>query len=152
MSGLLPTRSDATVERRDDPAVLCLDDDRTSDVLERVSSDTAQAVIRELNEQPMTATDLADRLEMSIQRVRYHLENLSEVGLIEVIDTCYSEKGREMDVYGPASEPVLVFLGPSDDRPGLQAAFRNLASAVGPIAIVLALGETIARLFRFGDQ
>lgn len=152
MSGLLPTRSDATVDQRDDPAVLCLDDERTSTVLERVSSETAQAVLRELNEQPMTATDLADQLEMSIQRVRYHLENLSEVGLIEVIDTCYSEKGREMDVYGPASEPILVFLGSADDRPGLQAAFKNLASAVGPIAIVLALGESIARLFQFGEQ
>ncbi|WP_434523049.1 ArsR/SmtB family transcription factor [Halorubrum sp. AS12] len=94
-----------------------------------MSSDTSRAVFRHVTEEPQTATDLAQKLDTSVQGVTYHLDNLCDAGLIDVLDTCYSEKGREMDVYGPAEQPYLVFLGMSSDEPGLQAAiqaFRTL--------------------------
>ncbi|RQH01737.1 ArsR/SmtB family transcription factor [Natrarchaeobius oligotrophus] len=146
MSRLLPTTSNASTDRTGQPSLLCIDDDRTSEVLAALSSETARTIFRELNDRPLTATALADRLEMSIQSVSYHLENLSAVGLIEVADTCYSEKGREMDVYTVSSEPLVLFLGTEDDQPGLRVAFKNLAVAVGPVSILIALWETLVRL------
>ncbi|RQG96445.1 ArsR/SmtB family transcription factor [Natrarchaeobius chitinivorans] len=145
MSRLLPTTTNASTDRADDPSLLCLDDERTSDVLAALSSETARTIFRELNERPLTAAALADRLDMSIQSVSYHLENLSETGLIDVADTCYSEKGREMDVYTVSEEPLILFLGTEDDQPGLRVAFKNLAVAVGPASILIAVWETIAR-------
>ncbi|WP_049927776.1 ArsR/SmtB family transcription factor [Halopiger goleimassiliensis] len=145
MSRLLPTRTNASTDRAGDPSLLSLDDDRTDEVLAALSSDTAREIFRELNDEPATAAAIADRLEMSIQSVSYHLENLSEVGLIEVADTCYSEKGREMDVYTVSTEPIVLFLGTEDDRSGLRIAFKNLAVAVGPVSILIAVWETIAR-------
>ncbi|WP_247002800.1 ArsR/SmtB family transcription factor [Halosolutus gelatinilyticus] len=136
MSRLLPTTPDASTDRTGDPSLLCIDDERTDDVLASLSSGTARSVFRELNDRPSTAAGLADRLEMSIQSVSYHLENLSEVGLIEVADTCYSKKGREMDVYTVSDEPLVLFLGTEDDQPGLRVALKNLASAVGPAGIL----------------
>ena len=41
MPRLLPTQTDATVERTDSPTVLSLDDDGTRDVIEALSSETA---------------------------------------------------------------------------------------------------------------
>lgn len=146
MSGLLPTRSDATVERSEDPRLLCIDDDRAGDVLSTLSSDTSQVVFRQLNEEPKPAKDLAAELNTSVQAVSYHLDNLQEAGLIEVLDTCYSEKGREMDVYGPVTEPYLLFLGTVDDQPGLTAAFERFATAIGPVGIVFAIGGALSRL------
>ncbi len=152
MARLLPTEPDVTVERGDEPAVLCLDDDRTGELLAAVSSETARAVFRAVSAEPVTAADLADGLDMSIQRVRYHLDNLVEVGLIEVADTCYSEKGREMDVYAPTAEPLLVFFGPESDRAGLEAGFRGFAGAMGPSAVLLALAESLSRLLGLGSE
>ncbi|THE65251.1 ArsR family transcriptional regulator [Salinadaptatus halalkaliphilus] len=145
MSRLLPTTTNASTEQTGQPSLLCIDDDRTDDVLATLSSETARTVFRELNERPSTAAALADRLEMSIQSVSYHLENLTETGLIEVADTCYSEKGREMDVYTVAEEPTVLFLGTEDDQPGLRVAFKNLAVAVGPVSVLIALWETVVR-------
>lgn len=147
MSGLLPTRSDATIERSEDPILLCIDDDRAREVLSTLSSDTSQAVFRRLNEEPKPAKDLAIDLDTSVQAVSYHLDNLQEAGLIEVLDTCYSEKGREMDIYGPATEPYLLYLGTADDQPGLTAAFKRFANAIGPVGIVFAIGAALSRLF-----
>ncbi|WP_394741495.1 ArsR/SmtB family transcription factor [Natronococcus roseus] len=120
-------------------------------MLDALSSETSRAVFRELNEQPSTPAALADRLKMSIQRVSYHLENLTEAGLIEVADTCYSEKGREMNVYTVTGEPLVVFLGTEGDQPGLRAAFKRLSASVGPLAAVFALWETIVRYLGVGD-
>ena len=147
MTKLLPTRTDATVTRTGDPAVLCLDDDRTRDVFAALSSETAYEIFHLLNEEPSTPAMVADRLDLSIQNVQYHLDTLERVGLIEVADTCYSEKGREMDVFVVAEAPTLVFLGTGDDQSALRRAFRSLSSFVGPPAVLLAIGETVSRLF-----
>lgn len=146
MPRLLPTQTDATVERTDSPTVLSLDDDGTRDVIEALSSETAYEIFRLLNETPATAARIADRLDQSIQNVHYHLSNLDAAGVIEVADTCYSEKGREMDVYVASRDPTLILLGTKDDRPCLKRAFRSFASVLGPPAIVLAVGEAVSRL------
>ncbi|MFP8951497.1 ArsR/SmtB family transcription factor [Natrialbaceae archaeon A-arb3/5] len=150
MSRLLPTTSNASADQTGTPSLLCIDDEHASDVLAALSSETARTIFRELNERPLTAAALADRLDMSIQSVSYHLENLSAVELIEVADTCYSEKGREMDVYTVSEDPTILFLGTEDDQPGLRVAFKNLAVAVGPVSVLLAIWETLARVVGSG--
>ena len=146
MARLLPTRTDAAVERSGEPSVLSLDDETTRTVFEALSSQTAYDIFRLLNETPATPTSIADRLELSLQNVHYHVSNLREAGLIEVADTCYSEKGREMEVFVVAPDPTLVFLGVEADRPALKRAFRSFAAAIGPPAVLLSVGESISRL------
>ncbi|WP_277540401.1 ArsR/SmtB family transcription factor [Haloarcula laminariae] len=150
MGRLLPTETDASVERSEEPSVLCIDDEETSEVFAALGSETAQAVFRLLNEEPATPATVAERLEMSVQNVHYHLGNLSEAGLIEVVDTCYSEKGREMDVFVVAEDPTLVFLGTSDDRPAMKRAFESFASFAGLSPLLATLGEVSSWVF--GDE
>ncbi len=97
-----------------------------------------------LNEAATPAT-VADRLETSIQNVHYHLGNLEDAGLIEVVDTCYSEKGREMEVFVVAEDPTVVFLGTSDDRTSIKRAFSAFSSFVGPTAVFLSIAELFSR-------
>lgn len=146
MGKLLPTSSNASISRNGDPHLLCIDDEQTSEVIETLSSEASQEIFTLLNDEPMAAQDIADTLDMSVQRVSYHLGNLQEAGLITVLDTCYSEKGLEMDVYGPPETPLLVFLGPSDDRPGKIASFKRFARTVGPVAVPIAIGQALIRL------
>ena len=48
--------------------------------------------------------------------MNHHLENLREADLVGVVDTWYSEKGAEMDVSAPATDPLCVFVGEPGDR------------------------------------
>lgn len=145
MSRLLPTHTDATVEQSDTPAVLSLDDEATRDVIEALSSKTAYDIFRLLNKTPATPARIADQLDQSVQNVHYHLTNLESAGVIEITDTCYSEKGREMSVYVVSEDPTLLFLGTEDDRPSLKRAFKSFASLLGPASILLAAGESISQ-------
>lgn len=149
--GLLGERPEVTIDRNEDPRLLCLDDEHIEKVLRRLSSETSQAVFRAVNHEPLSAQDVAEELDMSIQNAMYHLENLEEAGLITVLDTHYSERGREIEIYGPLEQPLLLFLGPSQDWPGLTAAFKEFAGAVGPVAIPLAIGQFLSRLLGADD-
>lgn len=147
MSRLLSSREDSSVTRQDDPSVLYVDSEQTKDLISTLAGDTAMSVFRLLTDQALTASELADRLETSVQSVSYHLENLEDADLVEVIDTCYSEKGREMDIYAATSEPKVVVLGTRDDETCLRRAFGQMAGAVGLSAFALAAWQSVSDLF-----
>jgi predicted ArsR family transcriptional regulator len=93
-------------------------------VLEVLQSDTARAVLAEVGDRRGTTSDVADRVDTSLQNAHYHLERLADVGLVEVVGTHYSSRGREMDVYARANDPLVLVGGDGGhgadpgDRPG----------------------------------
>ncbi|HMB49866.1 MAG TPA: hypothetical protein VKM69_04315, partial [Natronoarchaeum rubrum] len=46
----------------------------------------------------------------------------------------YSEKGREMKVYGPTDQPLVVFAGDDEKETGLRAALSRLLGGIGAVA------------------
>jgi len=112
-----------SVETDASPETVSLAD--AGDVVDALTSKTARAVLDGIYEEPTTASDLVTETDTSLQNVQYHLERLREAGLIEVVDTWYSEKGREMEVYGPANDPMVIVAGDPDSK----ADVRGLVSA-----------------------
>ncbi|ELZ11019.1 ArsR family transcriptional regulator [Halovivax asiaticus JCM 14624] len=146
MGRLFSRESDAAVDRSETPRVVCLDDDHAGEILGALQSETAQAAFRAVHREPMAAAELATELDISVQTVGYHIEKLRDANLIEHHETVYSEKGREMAVYGPATEPKLLFFGTSDDQQALESVFTEYASALGIGAVVLAVRGALSPL------
>jgi DNA-binding transcriptional ArsR family regulator len=146
MSGLLPTDADAD-DARGDPQVLWLDDDDAEELITSLSSETARAIVTTLHREQATASELADRVDTSLQNVRHHLDHLQEAGLVEATSTRYSVKGREMTVYAPADRPTVVCVGREDDREGFLDSLRRL---VGVLATLTLVGVLVEALFGAG--
>ncbi|PSP27661.1 ArsR family transcriptional regulator [Halobacteriales archaeon QH_2_65_14] len=144
MARLLPSRTDQPIERERDPSVLYVDSDRAENVISTLSGDTAMKTFRMLNDEALTASEVADRLDLSVQNASYHLENLQDADLVEVVDTCYSEKGREMAIYAVTSEPKVLVLGTEQDQGTLRRAFGAMAGAIGAPALVIAAWSALA--------
>ncbi|SDY86098.1 ArsR/SmtB family transcription factor [Halopenitus persicus] len=85
--------------------------ERQTDVLQAVSSDTAQQILATLDDDPATASDIAEAIDTSIQNAKYHLDHLCEADLVEVADTWYSRKGVEMTVYALSVEDLVIQFG-----------------------------------------
>jgi len=136
MSGLLPTRTDATAEQEGDLRALWLDSDDAGELLSSLSSDTARAVLTALHEEPATASEVAERVDTSLQNARHHLSNLEEADLVRVADVRYSQKGREMNVYAPSEKPMIVFVGREDERASFVERLRGLVPAAAALALV----------------
>ena len=129
MSALLPQKP--PVERSgSDSRVVSLGDDGSDAVFSVLSSTVARRVLAELYRSPATQSELADRVDTSIQNVSYHLDNLVDAGLVDVVDEWYSEKGREMDVYAPAGSPLVLVVG---DGPDGDAASNPEAAPTEPL-------------------
>ncbi|MBP1987431.1 winged helix-turn-helix domain-containing protein [Halolamina salifodinae] len=141
MVDLLPSTPDADPDP--EPRVLGVDSDEAGETLAALSSDTARGMLRAFHGDPDTPSGIADRQDISLQNAQYHIGNLEEAGLIEPVDTVYSEKGREMQVYGPADAPLIVYAGTEDDTTGLKAALSRLIGAVA----ALGLGSVLVQAY-----
>ena len=148
MSRLLPSLPDATPEERE-PRVVGVDDDEADDLIAALGSETARALLSTLHDRPATKSELADEVDTSLQNVQYHLSRLDEADLVDVVDTAYSEKGREMDVYAAADEPLVLFSGGSEESTGIKTALMRLLGGYGLIGLaavaaqrLLAVGST----------
>ncbi len=141
---LLPSTPDITADG--EPRVVGLDSEEADDLMAALSSGTARRVLSELHEEPAPPGELADRVGTTLQNVQYHLGRLEEAGAIEIVGTAYSEKGREMSVYGPADSPLVIFAGERDRLSGLKSAVSKLF--VGFLA--LGVGAAIVEAL-FGD-
>ena len=144
MADLLPSRPDISDDDKD-PRVVGLDSDEADDLLAAISSETAREALSTLHDDPAPASDVADRVDTSIQNAQYHLDRLEAAGLIEAAGTAYSEKGREMTVYAPADEPLVVVAGPDEESSGLRSAITQLLGGVGAIALGSVVVDRLAR-------
>ncbi|NEU57992.1 winged helix-turn-helix domain-containing protein [Halorussus sp. MSC15.2] len=144
MADLLPSSPDPSAGDGGEPRVVGVDSDDADDLLAALQSETARDILGALYDDPATPSSLAEEVDTSIQNVRYHLERLENADLVEVADTVYSEKGREMNVYAPAAKPLVVFAGSDDDAPGVESALSRLLGALGVLGLSSLL---VQRLF-----
>ncbi|MFB6118006.1 ArsR/SmtB family transcription factor [Halosegnis sp.] len=104
---IFPLRDD--VER--DPAGKTLPLADAGDIIGALTSQTARTLVAEVYEDPATASELATTADTSLQNAQYHLTRLQDVGLVEVVDTWYSSRGKAMAVYGPTNDPLVIVAG-----------------------------------------
>ena len=108
-----------------------------------MSSPTAAALYNKLADAPATASALAQSTGLPLTTVKYHLENLLDAGVIEVVKTRWSEKGREMKIYGVADK-VVIFAPPQSKSAG--AILKKYGVIAGGFAIASAFVTLIPRV------
>lgn len=132
MARLFPFRSEPA-ETEGQPRVVDLEGEDADAVFSALSSTTARRIYARLDDEPGTPSDVADAIDSSIQNVRYHLENLEDAGLVEVVDTWYSSRGNEMSVYATTDGPLIVT---SDESTAtrLREALSRFVGGIGALA------------------
>ena len=143
---LLPSSPDVSPDG--DPRVVGLDSEEADELMAALSSSTARRILAALHEDPAPPGELADRVDTSLQNAQYHLENLEDAGAIEIVGTAYSEKGREMSVYGPADSPLVIFAGEQERASGLRSALSGLFAGF----LALGVGGAVIQALFGGDD
>ena len=110
-------------------------DERAQKIARAMASQTANAIIQEFRSGPMTSSEVARKMKIPITTAAYHIDNLLEAGLLEVVNTRWSEKGREVKVYGLANQ-VLIIAPPESD---LRSVLRKYATLFG-VVVLASLG------------
>lgn len=129
MSEILPKEGEGEIEI-DDPRIVDLGSEEAEIVLDSLSSKTTREVFLHIYEEPSTKSQIASEFENSIQNIKYHIDKLEESNLIEKKRTDYSEKGTEMDVYGPTHEAVILLAADEDIRSKIQESIKPIGATI----------------------
>jgi DNA-binding transcriptional ArsR family regulator len=92
----------------DEVLVLAPGDEQAQKVAKALGSPTAGAIISYLAEGPQSSTGICDFLSLPMSTVKYHIENLLDAGVLEIAQTRYSVKGREVKVYRLKNRVLIV--------------------------------------------
>lgn len=139
-------RSSADAET--EPEVLRMDEQEATAIFDALGSETARRLFCTVAEDPAPLSELAREVDTSVQNVHYHLSNLQAAGVVEPLDTEYSEKGNEMTVYGLATDPI-VLTGETDAeaRTDLRQSVGDWAAGLVGLAFAsLAVQVVVERL------
>src|SRR6056297_1911223 len=86
MARLLPSTPDLSAAEESAPRVIGIDGEDADDLLAAIASGTARQLLTALHEEPAAPSELAARVDTSLQNAQYHLGKLEDAGMIEVID------------------------------------------------------------------
>jgi DNA-binding transcriptional ArsR family regulator len=77
--------------------------------IKAISNQTAGEALQLLKEAgPLRLSDIAEKLGLSLNATKYHIENLMEAGLLEISNTRYSVKGRKIKMYRMKNQIFIV--------------------------------------------
>jgi len=83
-------------------------DENSKEISQILANDTARKILETLAEKPLSATEIADSLDLALTTVQYDIKKLQDAGLIRVVDTRASEKLKEVKVYGPEEKFIVI--------------------------------------------
>jgi DNA-binding transcriptional ArsR family regulator len=113
-------------------------DERAQKISKAMASRTAGEILQLLKNGNEAATQIAETLKIPITTVQYHLENLVDAGIITVVERRWSQKGREMKVYG-LREQMLIVVPRGGDLKGILLRYASLFAVVIFASLVLTL-------------
>lgn len=133
MASVIERLQRRTATPDEEARILEITDGDADEVLDTLAAETRRRILQSLFQEPATPSELAERIDTSVQNAHYHLTDLQEAGLIEPIDTVYSPKGNEMTVYGPANDPI-VFVGDADSVSRIRQSLSEVLAGLGLLA------------------
>jgi DNA-binding transcriptional ArsR family regulator len=141
MSSIFPLRDTVRPDESREPRLVDLDEETADEVFETLAASTTREIFLGLHKEPQTASDLAELTDTSVQNAQYHLEKLQDADLVSVVDTWYSERGSEMQVYAPDDESLVLYAGRNK-----QSTFRSLLNRMLGLASFLVPTSVLAGL------
>jgi DNA-binding transcriptional ArsR family regulator len=79
--------------------ILSTDDEKIKAVGELLSSDSSRTILKLLFNDQMTANQIAQKTEISLPLVIYHLKKMQEAGIIKIAQTGKNTKSHDMKYY-----------------------------------------------------
>ncbi|MDP3563585.1 MAG: PAS domain S-box protein [Methanoregula sp.] len=141
-SGRLPTEREGagTIE---DAVFLEPGDEKTQNIVRAISHKTAGVVVQILSaEGPLNLSDIADRLEISLNAAKYHIANLAKAGILESQETRYSVKGKKIKIYSLKKQVFIVSPTVTKAEQLRKAAAKHRAERGEPVRIILKWDKT----------
>jgi len=102
--------------------------DESKKLRQILSNETSMKILDLLKKESLSASEVAERLDLPLTTVKYNIDQLVEYELIYIQRIKYSEKGRQVKIY-EAQEKVIIFAPEKVNRISLAAMLQKYAFA-----------------------
>ena len=109
--------------------ILPLNDKNSKKISQIISNDTARNILEAIASEPLSASEIAEKLGIPLSTVQYNLEKLNDAGLVKVERTKYSEKMKHVKIYAPQRKFVVI-VPEKTDRKEVIASLRKYLTAI----------------------
>jgi DNA-binding transcriptional ArsR family regulator len=116
--------------REDEVIILAPGDEQAQHIARAISHANAGDVVELLQEGPLSLSDIAERLKVSVNSIKYHVMNLLDAGIVEVAQTKYSVKGRKVTYYRLKNQ-LLIIAPHARNRAELRSMLMRYAMMFG---------------------
>ncbi|RLF75890.1 transcriptional regulator [Thermococci archaeon] len=83
-------------------------DEKARELAQIIMNDKALSILKLLQEERLSASDISERLDIPLSTVVYHLDKMTRVGLIEVAGKRYGKRLQEVKLYRASPKPILL--------------------------------------------
>ena len=105
-------------------------EERAQNIVKAMSNQYAGEVVQILSQDgPQRLSDIADRMNISLNAAKYHVENLMSAGILEIYQTRYSVKGKKVKVYQLKNQ-VFIVAPKMNSRAELRSALLKYGAAM----------------------
>jgi DNA-binding transcriptional ArsR family regulator len=97
-----------------------------------LSNGTSLKILELLGEKGMSATDIAEKLNLPLTTVKYNLDSLVESDLIKIKQIKWSQKGRQIKIYESAEKLIVLVPSKSSiDRLSIMSILQKYIGVIG---------------------
>lgn len=125
-----PSKGSENIEQEDKVLFLPVNGDSRK-ITQILSNETSLKILELLGKKSMSATDIAEELNLPLTTVKYNLDSLAESDLIKVKQIKWSKKGRQIKIY--ESVEKLIVLVPSKSSMDKLSIINILQKYIGVI-------------------
>ncbi len=92
--------------------ILATDDEKIKSFGELFTNDSSRKILQLLFNEELTATQIAQKTDISLQLVKYHLIKLQDLGIVKISKIEKNSKSQDMKIY-TASKFSFVIVPPN---------------------------------------
>ncbi|MFT4312969.1 MAG: ArsR/SmtB family transcription factor [Candidatus Woesearchaeota archaeon] len=108
------------MDKKHSVKMLELHSDEVSQLSQILSQKKAQKILEVLAKEPLSESQIAEKLGFALSTVHHNVQKLVQVGMVKSTKFEYSKKGREIQHYELTHNPIIIQTKPSFSMSFLQ--------------------------------
>jgi len=88
--------------------ILATDDEKIKSFGELFTNDSSRKILQLLFNEELSATQIAQKTDISLQLVKYHLIKLQDLGIVKIIKIEKNSKSKDMKIYSATKFSIVI--------------------------------------------
>jgi len=140
-------QNDRPLGRNEPVRIVDMNEEDAISLFKTLGDETTLKIYTAVQQDPKTPSELQELTATSLQNTHYHLNKLEDADLVEPVDTWVSERGKDINVYGPTNSPLILSFAAEEDSPRIRSQIKKALGMLGIISFFSLFVEYAVNLF-----